>query len=77
MQYFNIRKDILSDQFPSIWLEITHTNDELLMIAGFYREWTQAKDKSTDGQMTRLEVNDTSLQHIHIPMHLSFLQIYT
>ena len=36
----SIRKDLMSTEFSSIWLEITgQVNERVQLIAGFYREW--------------------------------------
>ena len=51
MQYFNIS---ISEKTFGIWLEITHTKGELLMIAGFYREWTQNKGPYKNAQIAAI-----------------------
>ena len=36
-----VREDLMSEKFPSIWLEMKRRNEKELLICGFYREWTR------------------------------------
>ena len=35
-----IREDLMSTEFPSIWIEVRKKNEKGKLIRGFYREWT-------------------------------------
>ena len=34
------RSDLMSDSFPSVWLEIKEENKSSTLLGGFYRQWT-------------------------------------
>ena len=38
-----VRDDLMTKEFPSIWLEVTRRKQKNLLICGFYREWTRRK----------------------------------
>ena len=42
-----LRKEVMSTEFPSIWLQTKSTNEKPICIAGFYRQWSFKGDKST------------------------------
>ena len=44
----HIREDLMSSEFPSIWIEIIKTHNPNKQICGFYREW------SSEGLLTWL-----------------------
>jgi hypothetical protein len=50
-KYTKIREDLMSTEFPTIWLEIIRTNYKNLLVCGFYREWTR-NDDSKVGRLT-------------------------
>ena len=35
-----LRQDLMSNDFPSIWLELNNEKHKSLLIAGFYRQWS-------------------------------------
>ena len=35
-----VRKDLMSKEFPSIWIEVNDTQNSHILMAGFYRQWT-------------------------------------
>ena len=42
-----IRSDLMSENFPSIWVEVSERFNKSTIIAGFYREWSHNGVKST------------------------------
>ena len=36
----NVRPDLMSDLFVSIWLEVKTSHNQFTLVSGFYREWT-------------------------------------
>ena len=40
------KKDLMSDQFPFIWIELKVPNGQATIMAGFLREWTREKEHS-------------------------------
>jgi len=51
-----IRDDLMVTEFPSIWLEVTNSKQNNLLICGFYQEWTKDGKKSENEQSTRLKI---------------------
>ena len=49
-----VRNDLMSDNFPSIWVEINSKTQNPTIIAGFYREWTHNKENSIESQISRI-----------------------
>ena len=52
----NLRKDLMSCSFPSIWLEIKDKHQSNSMVGGFYRQWSANGIRSTPLQITEIEV---------------------
>ena len=50
----NVRPDLMSDLFVSIWLEVKTSHNQFTLVSGFYREWTHEGDKSRDCQVERM-----------------------
>ena len=50
-----VRKDLMSTNFPSIWLEYETKYKKNTLIGGFYREWTQSGTISENEQCELLE----------------------
>ena len=46
-----LRKEVMSTEFPSIWLQTKSTNEKPICIAGFYRQWSFKGDKSEKMQI--------------------------
>ena len=47
--YIKIRTDLMSKEFPSIWIEYkADQNKKSLLMAGFYRVWTKDGEKLTN-----------------------------
>ena len=45
--YVSKRRDLMSNEYPSIWLEITgKVNQKSLLLAGFYRGWNSNGETS-------------------------------
>jgi hypothetical protein len=55
-KYTKIREDLMSTEFPTIWLEIIRTNYKNLLVCGWYREWTRNDDSTEAGQSQRLKI---------------------
>ena len=51
-----LREDLMSPDFPSIWLEMTRNNEKGCIISGFYREWTRNGIRSEEEQLKSMEV---------------------
>ncbi len=49
-----VRTDLMTKEFPSIWLEITRSKQKNLLICGFYREWTRNGNNSENEQLLDL-----------------------
>ena len=49
------REDLMTADFPSIWLETKNITGKNTLIAGFYREWSQNGNDSEDQQVKRME----------------------
>ena len=49
------RKDLMSPDFPSIWMEAKIENKKSILIGGFYREWTQVGSRTDHEQCRILE----------------------
>ena len=56
MDKMKIRHDLMSENFPSIWLEIERINRTNLTIGGFYREWTRHGDSSKESQLENIKI---------------------
>jgi hypothetical protein len=51
-----IREDLMSTEFPSIWIEVRKKNEKGILIGGFYREWTHKGNKSEEDQLRNIEI---------------------
>ena len=57
MPKIKVRLDLMSVEFPSIWLEYqTEPGKKPIIISGFYRVWTKDGDKSSGCQEESIEV---------------------
>ena len=57
MPRIKLRNDLMSDEFPSIWIEINNVPHKSLLISGFYRQWTHEtlpKDEAEQNGITIL-----------------------
>ena len=55
----------MSDNLPSIWIEIKQERSNSILVAGFYREWCHEKNKSTTGQVARMEIFCSQIKSAH------------
>ena len=46
-QEIKLRKDLMSDKFPSIWIEIERNHERNILVCGYYREWSMDGKKTT------------------------------
>ena len=44
---WKIREDLMSDGFPSVWLEVQDREKSGTIIGGFYRQWSNKGERST------------------------------
>jgi len=51
-----VKTDLMTKEFPSIWLEITRSKHKNLLIWGFYQEWTRNGINSENEQLVRLKI---------------------
>ena len=51
-----IKTNLMSSDFPSIWLEHRDARSHPTLIAGFYREWTRNGLNSVESQIERMEI---------------------
>ena len=51
-----IRNDLMSDKFPSIWLEIKSEGKPSVTLGGFYREWSHNGVKNVPLQISGIKV---------------------
>ena len=56
MEKTKVRKDLMSNSFPSIWLETNETGQNPIIICGIYRVWTKDGIKSMEEQLKSMEV---------------------
>jgi hypothetical protein len=50
-----VNKSLMSDSFPSIWLNVREENNCSTKIAGFYREWSHNGIRSEDNQISQIK----------------------
>ena len=50
-----LREDLMSDSFPSIWFEIKDKNRSKSLIGGFYRQWSSDGKLSVPKQVEQIE----------------------
>ena len=53
---WKIREDLMSDGFPSIWLEVQDREKSGTIIGGFYRQWSNNGERSTEIQLEEIEL---------------------
>jgi exonuclease III len=56
------RQDLMSDTFPSIWLEIKKSPRASVLLCGLYREWDQDGDKDIESQMDRIKILSSQVE---------------
>ena len=57
MGNIRVRLDLMSDSFPSIWLELAAGSGQKgLLVVGFYREWTVNGNRTVERQLQSLEI---------------------
>ena len=59
-----VLKEIMTPQFPSIWLEFSPTKENKVTIGGFYREWTHNGIKSTEEQVKCMELFSKQIETV-------------
>ena len=50
-----IRRDLMSNLFPSIWVELIREGEKNILICGYYREWTINGTKITADQIKAIQ----------------------
>ena len=56
VQNMKIRKDLMSSEFPSIWIEVSTKQNKQCLIAGFYRQWTHENLTKEEAQQNGIEI---------------------
>ena len=51
-----VREDLMSNEFPSIWLEVKQNTGKNLLVGGYYREWSKNGKKSEKEQVESIKV---------------------
>jgi hypothetical protein len=51
-----VRKDLMSAEFPSIWLEVLDKHKSGTIVGGFYRQWSSNGIRSTELQVREIEL---------------------
>ena len=67
--FSKIRLDLMSVSLPSIWIEIKQERSNPILVAGFYREWSHEKNKSTNEQVLRMEKFCGQMKLGHTPQN--------
>ena len=53
-----LKKDHMSTEFPSIWIEISERGQQEIVIGGFYGEWTREGVRTEESQIKNIEALD-------------------
>ena len=51
-----VREDLMSIEFPSIWLEVKQNTGKNLLVCGYYREWSKNGKKTEKEQVESIKV---------------------
>ena len=51
-----VREDLMSNEFPSIWLEVKQNTGKNLLVGGYYREWSKNGKKTEKEQVESIKV---------------------
>ena len=51
-----VREDLMSNEFPSIWLEVKQNTGKNLLVCGYYREWSKNGKKTEKEQVESIKV---------------------
>ena len=51
---FQLREDLMSADFPSIWVEVTDIQKSKIILGGFYRQWSNKGVRSTTIQVEEM-----------------------
>ena len=57
-----IREDLMSSNFPSIWIEEEIENGKNIIIGGFYREWSIDGTISSENQTKAIKIFATQME---------------
>ena len=58
----SLRQDLMSETFPSIWLEIKKFPGASLLLCGLYREWDQDGAKTIESQIDRIKILSSQVE---------------
>ena len=50
------REDLMSVDFPSIWMEVKQSVGKNVLVCGYYREWSKNGRKTEKEQLTSIKV---------------------
>ena len=51
-----IRRDLMSNTFPSIWLELNNQIQKNILIAGFYRQWSSETCNKAEAELQGMDI---------------------
>ena len=51
-----IRRDLMSNTFPSIWLELNNQIQKNTLIAGFYRQWSSETCNKAEAELQGMDI---------------------
>ena len=57
LSQIKLRTDLMSNEFPSIWLEFINPIKKNTLIAGFYRQWSSETCKKKDAEEFGMNIN--------------------
>ena len=57
-----IRNDLMSNVFPSIWIELINTIKKNTLIAGFYRQWSSEFCKKEEAEQIGMNIFTDQLE---------------
>ena len=56
MDCVKVKTELMSEEFPSIWIELSDQHSKKLLIGGFYKELTRDGRGNEEDQITRMKV---------------------
>ena len=65
-EQITLKTDLMSPDFPSIWLEHRDAKKHPTLIAGFYREWTRNGINTVESQIKRMELFSSQIEQASI-----------
>ena len=66
VQKMKVRKDLMSVDFPSIWIEVTDNYNKQIIIAGFYRQWTHENLSKDEALQKGIEILIDQIENVSV-----------